>query len=124
MRLNADQCVVMQSVIGAFEFDDLVATSGRASEADGMHRDFGSAVAEAHHLDGKAIADFFGQFPFHVVRHAEHGSEAKARLDSLHHRGMAMAGHERAEAQVMVDVVVTIEIAKMRALSFFDKNWI
>ena len=71
---------------------------------------------------GKAVADFFRQFPLHVVRHAEHGAGAEPFFDGLHHRGMAMPGHERAEAQVVIDVVVAVEIAKLAALAFFHKD--
>ena len=66
----------MQAVVAAFEFDDLVAAGGGARESHGMHRGFGAADAEAKHLDRKARADFFGELPFHVVRHAEHGAGA------------------------------------------------
>ena len=78
MRLHADQSAVVQAVIRAFEFDDLVASGGGARQANRVHGGFRAAVAEAAHLDRKAVADFFRQFPFHVVRHAEHGAGAKA----------------------------------------------
>ena len=35
---------------------------------------------------------------------------------------MAVSGHERAEAKVVIDVVVAIEIAKMRAAAFFYED--
>ena len=62
---------------------------------------------------GKRCADFFGQFPFHVVRHAEHGAGAETVLHGFHDRGMAMSGHERAETKVVIDVFVAIEIAEI-----------
>src|SRR5947207_8505169 len=37
---------------------------------------------------------------------------------------MAMTRHERAEAQIVVDVIVAIEIAEVRALTFLDENGI
>ena len=39
-------------------------------------RDSRSTIAEPHHLYRKSFADFFGQFPFEIVRHSEHGSGA------------------------------------------------
>ena len=115
MRLHADQRRIVQAVVAAFEFDDLVAPGGGARQTNGVHGGFRAAVAEAAHLDRKARADFFRQFPLHVVRHAEHGAVVQAPFDGLHHRGMAMSGHERAETQVVVDVFVAIEIAELAA---------
>ena len=97
VRLHADQRGIMQAVVAAFELDDLVAAGGGAGQADGVHGGFGAAAAEADHLDRKAIADFLGQFPLHVVRHAEHGAGGQTFFDGLHHRGMTVARHERAE---------------------------
>ena len=112
----------MQAVVSAFEFQNLVAAGGGARQADSVHGGFGAAAAEANHLDRKTIADFLGQFPFHVVRHAEHGSSLQTRLDGLHHRGMAVSGHQRAEAEIVIDVVIAIEIAEMGAAAFLYEN--
>ena len=95
--LYADQSGVVQSVVGAFKLYDLVAAGGGAGQADGVHGGFGTAVAEAAHLDREAVADFFREFPFHVVRHAEHGAGGETLFNGLHHGGMAVSGHERAE---------------------------
>src|SRR5712692_11363852 len=105
----------MQAVVGAFELYDLVASGGGASQADGVHRCFSAAVAETAHFDGKAVADFFGELPFHVVGHAEHGAGSETLLDGLHDGGMAVSSHERAEGQVVVNVFVAIEIAELAA---------
>src|SRR5436309_2529959 len=35
---------------------------------------------------------------------------------------MAMASHECTEAKVVVDIVIAIEIAEVRALTFLDEN--
>src|ERR1035438_8037967 len=87
VRLYADQSAVVQAVVGAFELDDLVASGGGARETNRVHGHFGTAIAEAAHLDRKASADLFGEFPFHIVRHAEHGAGGEALLDGLHHYG-------------------------------------
>ena len=87
-----------------------------------MHSRLGAAVAEAHHFDREAVADFFRQFPFHVVRHAEHSAGSQAGADGLHHCRMAMPRHQRAEAEVVIEIVVAVEVAEMRALAFFDEN--
>jgi len=101
---------------------DLVASGWRRGRGDGVHGGFRAAGAETHHLDGKALADFFRELPFQVMRHAEHGAGGQALPDGFHHRGMAVPGHERAETEVVVNVIVAVEIAEMRTLAFFDKD--
>ena len=113
MRLHAHQRRIMQAVIAAFELDDLVASGSRAGQSNGMHGGFGAAVAEAAHLDGIARADFFRQFPLHVVRHAVNRALVQARFHGLNHRRMRVARHQRAETQVMVNVFVAVEIANL-----------
>src|SRR6202142_886897 len=100
MRLYADQGGVVQAMISAFEFQDLVASSSGAGEANAVHGGFGAAVAEADHFHGKAVADFFRQLPFHVVGHAEHGAGSQAGADSFPHCGMAKSGNTRPDAKV------------------------
>src|SRR5579863_8279825 len=121
MRFHADQGTVMQSVVSALELNDLVATRSSAGEPDSVHGRFRTAVAEAAHLDRKALADLFGEFPLHVVRHAEHSAGRETLLDRLHHRGMAVSGHERAEGQVVVNVFVAVEIAELAAAGLFNE---
>src|SRR4029079_6054042 len=106
---------VMQPVIPAFKLDDLVAAGSSTCQTYPMHSSFSTAVAEAAHLDRETIANFFCEFPFHVVRHPEHGAGGQTFLHGVHHRGMAMPRHDRAKTKVMVDVVVAVKIAKMRA---------
>ena len=122
VRLHADQRGIVQAVVTAFKLYDLVASGSGTGQADGVHGGFGTAIAEAHHLDRKTLADFFRQLPLHIVRHAEHGAGAETLFHCLHHGGMAMPGHERAETEVVIDVFVAIEVAELAALSFFHKN--
>ena len=83
----------MQPVITAFHFDDAVAAGGGPSKAHGMHGAFRSAVAEADHLHWETLTDFFREFPFEIMRHAEHRAGSEFALDGLDHRGMAVPGH-------------------------------
>ncbi len=52
------------------------------------------------------------QFEFHAVRHAEEGADAQPLFDGLHHRGMAVAGKQRAVAEVVIEVFVAVEIVE------------
>src|SRR5579862_3629502 len=124
MRLYADQCGVVQAVISTFELDDLVAPRSGAGETNGVHGCFGAAVSEAAHLEGKARADFLGQFPLHVMGHAISGAFVQTPFDSLDHRGMRMARHERAKTKIVIKVFVAIEIAELAAGSFRNKDGI
>src|SRR5439155_10230619 len=90
MRLYADQSGIVQAMVSAFEFHDLVATSCGASQTNAVHGSFGAAIAETHHLDWKSGTNFFCQLPFHVMRHAEHRARREALPHSFHHRWMTM----------------------------------
>ena len=85
-----------------------------------MHRDLGAAGAEAHLVHGEALADFVGEIEFEGVRHAVHRSGLEPLLDCFDNGGMAMAGHERAEAEVEIDVFVAVEIVDVGAFGVFD----
>ena len=122
VRLHADQSTIVQAVISAFEFHDLVASCRGARQADRMHGRFRAAVAEAAHLDREAVADFFREFPLHVVRHAEHRARREPLLDGLHDCGMTMSRHQRAEGQVVIDIFVAVKVAELAAAGFFHKD--
>ena len=79
-------------------------------------------LPKRHISTGKASADFFGEFPLHVVRHAEHGAGGEPLFDRLHDRGMAVSGHERAEGQIVVDVLVAVEVAELAAAGLFHED--
>src|ERR1700677_4811243 len=113
MGFHADQSGIVQSVVSTFEFEDLVAAGCAPRQAEGVHGGFGAAAAEADQLNRKTIANFFSELPLHVVRHAKHGAGAQTLFDGLHDCGMAMTRHERAETEVVIEIIVAIEIAEM-----------
>src|SRR5260370_41937359 len=49
LRLYANECRVVQTVVRAFELQDLFPSCRRAGDAAGMHGGFRPAGAEAHH---------------------------------------------------------------------------
>src|SRR5271155_85924 len=108
----------MQPVIAALELDNFVATRSGPSQANRMHRSFGTAVAEAAHLDGKARTNFLRQFPLHVMRHAIRRALVQPAFACLDHGRMRMPRHKRAKTKVMVKVLVAIKIPKLAARSF------
>ena len=78
LRFHTDGDGIVAAVIAAFHLDDLAAAGGGARQAQGVHGDFRTAVAEADHIHRVARADFVGQFQFHAVRHPEEGAEFAA----------------------------------------------
>src|SRR5258707_7712320 len=103
-------------------FRSFVAARSGSRDAAGVHGDFRSARAEAHHIHRIALANLFGKFPFLLVRHAESGSFMKLLLDGLYDGGMAMPSHQRAEAQVVVDVFVAVEVVNAAAFAILHKK--
>src|SRR5256884_1071425 len=105
LGLDADERVVMQAVVRAFELQNLVAARGGARDAAGVHRDFRSAGTEPHHIHRITLTNFLCKLPFLLVRHPEGCSFMQLLFDGFHDGGMAMPRHQRAETQVVVDVL-------------------
>src|SRR5580692_4221874 len=126
LGLDADERGVMQSVVGAFKLQDFVAAGGGARDAASVHGHFGTAGTEANHLNRIALADFFGELPFLIVRHAEGGAFVQLLLNGFHHRGVAMSGHQCAKAQVVVNIFVAVEVVDAAPLAVFheDRIWL
>src|SRR5260370_21268274 len=68
------------------------------------------------------MADFFCKLPFLLVGHAKGGSFMQLLFDGLDDGGMAMAGHQRAETKVVVDVFVAVNVMNATALSILHKE--
>ncbi len=51
-------------------------------------------------------------------------SDVQRFFDSLYDGGMAVAGHQRAKAKVVVDIFVAVNVADFAALPFFDEDGI
>jgi hypothetical protein len=111
-------------MIAALHLDDPIACGGGASQTNCVHGAFRAAIAEAHHLDRKALADFFGQLPFQVVWHSEHRAGAELRLHGFNDRGVAVAGHQSAETQIEIYVFVAINVVNVSPFSIADENWV
>ena len=122
LGLHADERGVVQAVVGALEFEDFVTPGSGACEAAGVHGDFGAAGTKAHHLDGITFADFFREFPFLIVRHAKRGAAMQFLFHGFDHSGMAVAGHQRAETQVVINIFVAVEVVDFAALSVFHEE--
>jgi hypothetical protein len=112
----------VQAVIATFESQNLVATRCRARDAARVHGCFGAAGAETHHVHRIASANFFREFGFHAMRHAKRGAVRERPLQSLYHRRMPVAGHQRAETKVVVDIFVPVDILDLAAVSLGHKD--
>src|SRR6267143_1201531 len=124
LGFHADERGVMQSVVRAFELQNLVAARSGARNAAGVHGDFRAAGTEADHVHRIALANFFRKLPFLLMRHAEGGSFVELLLDGLYYGGLAMSGHQRTEAEVVVDVFVAVEVVNAATFAILHKKWI
>ena len=109
-------------MVSPFHFDDAVAARGRASQANGVHGGLGAAAAKAHHFHREARANLLGQSPLHFVWHAEHGADVQALFNGADDCWMAVAGHQRAEAEIKIDVLVAIEVPDVPTSAFADEQ--
>src|SRR2546423_8756125 len=122
LGLNTDERRVMQTVVGAFEFQNFVASRCRPGNAASVHCDFRAAGTESHHVHRIALANLFRKLPFLLVRHPEGSSFMQLLLHGLHDGGMAMPGHQRSETQIVIDVFVPVDVVNAAALSILDEN--
>ena len=122
LGLDADEGRVVQTVIRALKLQDFVATGSGTGDAAGVHGHFGTAGTETHHFDGIAFANFFGEFPFLIVRHAKGGAAMELLLDGFDHGGMAMPGHERTETEIVINVFVAVEVVNPAGFPVFHED--
>ena len=111
---------IVETVVSTFHLDHALPPGRRARQPHRVHRAFRAAVAESHHLHRKPRADLLGQRVLRIVRHPEHCPGLELRLDGVDHRGMAVPGHERAEAHVEIDVLVPIDVPEACATGVAD----
>src|SRR5439155_3658081 len=126
MRLGLDthQHGVVHAVIGAFGLDDAVASGEASRQADRVHGRFRAAVREAHLLHRKARADFLRQLRLELVRHAKHSPGPEALPDGANYGGMAVPGHQRAETEVEIEVLIAVEVAQARTQGVSNEDGI
>jgi len=101
---------------------DLVAARGGAGDAAGVHGGFRAAVAKADHLHRIPRANLFREFQFHAVGHAERGAAVGHQFHGFGHRGMPVPGHQRAEAKVVIDVLVAVDVLNFAAVPLRHEN--
>jgi len=85
------------------------------------------------HEDGRKRCSWPGTDPLYIAYHdtdwgvPERDSRAlfeKLLLDGFHDSRMAVPRHQRAEAKVVVDILVVVDVVNLAAFSIFHKNWI
>ena len=120
-RLHAHQDRVVNTVISAFHLDDLVPPGKTTRDADGVQVT-SVPLLPKRTVHGKALANLVCQVVFQGVRHAVHGAGNQPLLHRGNHRRVAMAGHQRAETKIEIDVLMAIEIVNVGSLGVFDKQ--
>jgi len=111
------------AVITALKFDDGVAGSETAGQADRAHSGFGTGVTQPHQLHGRNQL-------LHPARHDgfQGGGSAKTQavggsvLDGADYRRMGMAGDHRSPGAHVIDVAATILVVQIGALTALEEN--
>jgi len=95
------------AVIAAFEFDDDLASSGRASQANGRHGGFGAGADESHFLNGWIAGDnAFGEVDLGGGGGAEAGGVGCGALNGFDDRRKGVAEDHGAPGAEVVDVAL------------------
>ena len=113
-------------VIAAFDLDDAVPAGRAAGEADGIHRRLGARVGESPHRQPVAVAQQLGDLGIELAWGDVQRAVAQLGLDrSVHHR-VHVPGEQGAEAHVVVDVLVTVDVDHLRPgrMAHDDRMWV
>ena len=111
-------------VVAAVEFNDLVSSGKRASEAKARHRRFGTAAYHAHLFDRwHPIADQLRHLHFQRVRNPEAQTACRRGAHGINDNLWPVPEKRRSPAADKIDVLVSIDIPNSRTLSASDKEW-
>ncbi len=121
-RLHRDHHLVVVAVIATFDLDDLVAAGDTAGDANGVHRRLGAAVGEPPHRQLVASGKHLGDVGVQLARRHEERAVVELALDRAAHDRVAVAGEQRAEAHVEVDVAIAVDVFHPRRLGATDHD--
>jgi hypothetical protein len=115
-RLVADERGVVDAVVGALHLDHSLAPGEAARDAQRVHRGLGAAVGVAQELEHReARLQLGGELLLELVRHPVHGALLDLRGHRLEDDRVRVARHHHAEAHVVVEVLVAVEVPQPRA---------
>ena len=110
--------VVVATVEGAGELEDLGSAGEAASEAQGVHGGLGAGADEFDGFGaGNGFDHRFGELDHRRMHEVERGAAFQLPGDCLVYLGPAMSQEQRAGAQVVVDVLSTIDVPDVAALA-------
>src|SRR5258708_33857775 len=111
------------AMIAAFEFDNPIASGKSARQADAGHGGFGAAVDQSHFLYGRhPIADEPGQLYFLWIRNPKTQSIRGCLLYRFHYHIWRVSQDGWSPSSDKVDIFAPIDIPKMRAFGFNNKE--
>ena len=105
----------MVTVEPAFDLDDLVPLGDATGEADGVHRGLGPGVGRAPHRQPVAIGEQLAHLGVEHARRDVQRAVIELGFDRAPHRRVHVSGEQRAEAHVVVDVLVVVDVDHPRA---------
>ena len=121
-RLHRDHHLVVVAVVAALDLDDLVPARRPLGDADGVHRRLGAGVGEAPHRQPVAVAEQLGDLGVELARRDEQRAVVELRLHGVAHGRVHVAGEQGAEAHVVVDVLVAVDVDHPRAGGVADDD--
>ena len=108
--LHRDHHLVVVAVVAALDLDDPVPARGPLGDADGVHRRLGAGVGEAPHRQPEAGRQQLGDLGVELARRHVEGAVVELGLHGGAHRRVHVAGEQRPEAHVVVDVLVAVDV--------------
>ena len=121
-RLHRDHHLVVVAVVTALDLDDLVPARRPLGDADGVHRRLRAGVGEAPHRQAVAVTEQLGDLGVELARRDEQRAVVELRLHGVADRRVHVAGEQGAEAHVVVDVLVAVDVDHPRAGGVADDD--
>ena len=117
-REQAHLRVVARAVEAALELEHGVAAGRRAGQAQGVEGRLGAGGRELDELGARhALHDPLGELHDRLVEGVERRADGGLALRGLDHARMAVADHERARAEHVVDVLAAVDVPHAGALA-------
>mmetsp|Transcript_27728 Transcript_27728/g.85715 ORF Transcript_27728/g.85715 Transcript_27728/m.85715 type:complete len:405 (-) Transcript_27728:166-1380(-) len=122
-RARLDEEAVRVAVVAALELDDLLAARVRADEAEHAHARLRARVREADHLHGgDRVDDHFGEDVLVRRRRAERRALLERLAERVVDLVVRVAADGRAPGADVVDVLVVVDVVRVRALDAVEDN--
>ena len=122
-RLHRDHHLVVVAVVATLDLDDAVPAGGALGHADGVHRRLGAGVGEPPHRQSVALGEQLGDLGVELARGDVQRAVGELGLDGPPDDRVHVTGEQGAEAHVVVDVLVAVDVDHPRARRRGARRW-